>query len=114
MNRSALLLLASAVRRSSGTSSSLSRVSSTRRPRRLSIVAFRRRASCSVKSFSLVPAAPFDADVVAAVARVDDDGPDGARREVDRRRRMPAAAPLVPAEAAGAVAAAAARRTGRW
>ena len=58
-NRSALLLLATAVRLSNGISRSSSRVSSTRRPSRPSSAAFTRRAAASVTVFSASPPAPF-------------------------------------------------------
>ena len=91
MNRSALLLLAIAVRSSIGTLRSSSRVSRTRMPSRASIAPLTRRATASVRSFSFVPSGALRAFVVAAVAGIDGDGAN--RRPAGRRAAAgPAAA----------------------
>ena len=59
MNRSALLLLAMAVRSSIGTFRSSSRVRMMRMPSRPSSAALSRRATLRARSFSRAPAAPF-------------------------------------------------------
>ena len=109
MNRSALLLLASSVRRSTVTSSSPSRVSSTRRPSRPSMAALRRRAICSVRSFSFVPPAPTaptsSPPCPASITIVR--RPPGATSIESGRRRPPRAGAAAPGTAGGSEAAAA-------
>ena len=99
-NRSALLLLASDARASSGTAASPSRVRRMRAPSRASSAALTRRAIASATSFSSVPFAPVAPVSCAAVARIDHDraqagghrrqhgaGSGGGRRWSARRRR---------------------------
>ena len=69
-------------------SRSSSLVSSTRMPSRASMAALMRRATASVRSFSLVPAAPFDAFVRAAMAGIDRDRLNGGLGRTERRRQV--------------------------
>ena len=99
--RSALLLLAIAVRSSTGTLRSSSRVSRTRMPSRASITPLTRRATASVRSFSF--------DAVRALAR-----PRPRRRGRDRSRWCGWPTPAGRTTAAGRAAAAAAAAPRSW